>query len=295
VIHRIAEKIKAGTKFFLGHGATNDHEGRESVGEVVTSFVKELGGRLSHIIIGHFPNPEKVKEMDVCSMEADIYTDNENVVGDVNEISGIALASSDKENPAFPGALRLGTVQCFESESNQTRNKEKDMALTFEEVKKAIREMNIHPWQLYDIDDIKNDRIFSKTFTENESLRNENETLKKKSTEIETKSKEAIRQLDVTKATKQLDALMEDLTDKQKKYITKRFNPETMSDLTEDGLKKFVENSKKEFAETARLFGADAAEESGEGKDKKKIGGGEEDDSSKSMEDKALEIMGVKK
>ncbi len=72
VIRRLAEKITEGTKFFIGHGNTNAHEGRESVGEVIASFVKEISGRLSHIIIGHFPNSESVKEMDVCSMEANI-------------------------------------------------------------------------------------------------------------------------------------------------------------------------------------------------------------------------------
>lgn len=289
MIHRIAQKIKEGTKFFLGHGATNSHEGRESVGEVIASFVKDIGGRLSHIIIGHFPDETKVKDMDVCSMEADIYTDNENVVGDVNEISGIALGSSDKENPAFPGALRLGTVQCFdEGEKNKTSNKEKKMALTFEEVKSAIRDMNIHPWQLYDLDDIKNDRVFSKAFTELESLRNENEKLKKDNEEIQTKSKEAVRQLDITNAKKQLDAVMEGLTDKQKTFITKRFNPDSQEDLTEDGLKKFVENAKKEFAETARLFGAE-----GETGGKPKSGESEET-SSEDMEEEALKLMGVK-
>lgn len=224
-------------------------------------------------------------------MEADIYTDNENIVGDVNEISGIALGSSNMENPAFPGALRLGTVQCFDEggENQNQRQKEKDMALTFEEVKKAVREMNIHPWQLFDLDDIKNDRIFSKTFTELESLRNENTTLKKEKDDIENKSKDAIRQLDVSKSKEKLNTFMEDLTDKQKKFITARFKPENLEDLTDDGIKKFVENTKKEFADTAKLFGEEAVTTTKSGEQTS-----EEDDASKSMEDKALELMGVK-
>lgn len=289
MIRRIAEKIKDGTKFFLGHGDnTNAHQGRQSVGEVVSSFVKEIGGRLSHIIIGHFPDENKVRDMDVCSMEADVYTDTDNLVGDINEISGIALGSSDVENPAFPGAFRLGTVQCFDDEGEKNKSrKEKIMALTFEEVKEAVRSMNIHPWQLYSIDDIKNDRIFSKSFTELESLRNENVTLKKEKGEIEEKSKEAIRQADVVKAKSQLDTHMEDLTDKQKKFITKRFDPTTMEDLSENGLKKFVEDSKKEFAETAKLFGDQETVV-------KDSGSGEEETSSGSMEEEALKTLGVK-
>jgi len=293
VIRRIAEKIKEGTKFFLGHGETNAQEGRESVGEILTSFVKEVGGRLSHIIIGHFPNEEKVKEMDICSMEADIYTDDENVVGDVNEISGIALASSDTENPAFPGALRLGTVQCFDESGQNSRTKEKKH-MTFEEVRAAVREMNIYPHQLFDVDAIKNDRTFSKIFTENETLKVENEKLKKDSKEIEDKSKEAVRQLDITKGKEKLDSFMEDLTEKQKTFITGRFKPESLEKLDDDGIKEFVENAKKEFAETARLFGD---KESGKVTTEKKSEEGEEEelDPSASMEDKALKELGVTK
>ncbi|MHA1302146.1 MAG: hypothetical protein ACTSPI_00390 [Candidatus Heimdallarchaeaceae archaeon] len=287
VIRRIAEKIKEGTKFFLGHGETNAQEGRTPVGEVLSSFVKEIGGRLSHIIIGHFPDEEKVKEMDICSMEADVYTDNENIVGDVNEISGIALASSDTESPAFPGALRLGTVQCFNESGQNLRRKEKDMALTFEEVRAAVRQMNIFPHQLYNIEEIKNDRTFSKIFTDNETLKIENEKLKKENADIQNKSKEAIRQLDITKATAKLETFMEDLTDKQKKFITKQFKPELLEKLDDDGIKEFIENSKKEFAETAKLFGAEVLT------DTKKTSNESEEDEDKTMAEKALKELGV--
>jgi len=285
VIQKIAEKIKEGTKFFLGHGETNAQEGRESVGEILASFVKEIGGCLSHIVIGHFPNEEKVKNMDVCSMEADIYTDNENIVGDVNEISGIALASSDKENPAFPGAFRLGAVQCFNGDK---KKKENNHMITFEEVKTAVREMNIAPHRLYEVEDIKDDKTFSKIITENETLKTENEKLKKESTDIETKSKEAIRKLDETKAKETLDTFMEDLTDKQKTFIAKEFKPELLEKLDDEGIKEFVENAKKEFTETAKLFGSTETITP-----KSKETGNKEEDEDKTMADKALTELGV--
>jgi len=285
VIRRIAEKIEEGTKFFLGHGATNDQEGRESVGEVITSFVKEIGGRLSHIIIGHFPDKEKVMNMDVCSMEADIYTDDENIVGDINKVSGIALANSDIENPSFSGALRLGTVQCF---NQALKNKEKKM--TFDEIKSAIRELNVYPWQLFTLEDIKNDRIYGKLFEDNDKLKAENEKLSKEYKEVMDKSKEAIHKLDVSEAQGKLDGFMKDLTDKQKTFITGRFKPKELENLSDDGLKEFIENSKKEFAETARLFGVEKAEDLEKGKSNK----GEESSSSVTMEEQALVELGVK-
>lgn len=288
MIRRIAEKIEEGTKFFLGHSNTNEHDGRESVGEVISSFVKEIGGRLSHIIVGHFPDENKVRNMDVCSMEADIYTDNENIVGDINNISGVALASSDTENPAFPGALRLGTVQCFDT---KTKNKEKKK-MNFEEIKTAIREMNVFPWQLFTIDDFKNDRVFGKLFEDNSKLKAENEKLSKENKEVLDKSKEAIHKLDVSKSEVKLETFMEDLTDKQKTFIKKQFQPDKLEDLSDDGLKKFVEDSKKEFAETAKLFGSGIEKnlpKGGEG------GEGEESDTSGTMEEKALKELGVDK
>ena len=291
VIRRISEKIKEGTKFFLGHGETNAQEGRKSVGEILSSFVKEIGGRLSHIIIGHFPDEEKVKDMDVCSMEADIHIDNENVVGDVNEISGIALASSDTENPAFPGAIRLATVQCFDIEvKNREGNKMPEpTVLTFEQVRAAVKSMNIYAWQLYSLEEMKNDKTYGKLFDDNDTLKAENERLKKESTEIETKSKEAVRQLDVTNAKGKLETFMEDLTDKQKKFIVGRFKPESLEKLDDDGIKEFVENSKKEFAETAKLFGTEVITDTKPG-DK---GSGSEDEEDKTMAEKALKELGV--
>ncbi len=289
VIRIISEKIKEGTKFFLGHGETNSNEGRKSVGEVVTSFVKEIGGRLSHIIIGHFPNEDKVRNMDVCSMEADIYTDNENIVGDINNISGVALASSDVENPAFPGALRLGTVQCFDT---KIKNKEKKtMPMTFEEIKTAIRDMNVFPWQLFTIEEFKNDRVFGKLFEDNSKLKVENEKLSKENKEVLDKSKEAIHKLDVSKSEVKLETFMKDLTDKQKIFIKKQFQPEKLENLSDEGLKKFIEDSKKEFAETAKLFGRGTQEDSSKNNDS----GSEKTDTSGTMEDKALKELGVDK
>ena len=289
VIRRISEKIKEGTKFFLGHGETNAQEGRESVGEILSSFVKEIGGRLSHIIIGHFPDEEKVKNMDVCSMEADIYTDDENTVGDVNEISGIALASSDTENPAFPGAIRLATVQCFDiDKKTREGNKMPEKPLTFEEVRAAVKSMNIYAWQLYSLEEMKNDKTYGKLFDDNDTLKAENERLKKESTEIETMNKEAVRQLDVTKAKEKLETHMEDLTDKQKKFIVGRFKPESLEKLDDDGIKEFVENSKKEFAETAKLFGTEVITDTKPGEK-----GSEEEEGDKTMTEKALKELGV--
>lgn len=293
VIHQIAEKIKQGTKFFIGHGENNSHDNRESVGEVLTSFVKEIKGKISNVIIGYFPEKEKVNEMDTCSMEADVFTDNDNIVGDVNDVSGIALGSSDKDNPAFPGALRLSMVQCFGKEDDKDENKPKEKQMTFEDIKKGIRDLNIRPWQIFTLDDMKEDRNYGKLFSENSTLKSDNERLTNENKEIKDKSKEAIRTADVTSSKGRLDKIMEEgYTDKQKKFIGGRFDPEAFEDLSDDKLKEYVENGKKEFADTAKLFGVDVMDSNGTGEKKKESSGDTEE---LTPEEEALKIMsGVK-
>ncbi len=162
-------------------------------------------------------------------MEADVYTDDENIVGDVNDISGVALGNSDKENPAFPGALRLSTVQCF--------GKEGDKTMTFEEIKKAISDMNIHPSQLFNEDDIKNDRELGKVFVENSALKIEKDKHEKDYKKLKTESEEAIKKTDISEASARLDKLMgEEYTDKQKEFIKSRFNPSVLDDLSDKKL-----------------------------------------------------------
>jgi regulator of replication initiation timing len=265
VIKILSEKIQNGIKFFVGHGSDNSTDNRESVGEVLSSFTKEIKGRLSNVIIGWFPNKEKVQAMDICSMEADIHTDEEsNIVGDINKVTGIALGNSKVDDPAFPGALRLNMVQCFTEVKPNLEKEKRRMEIsdiTFEMVKQRVHELNIFPWQLYELKDFQEDKHLSKIFTENATLKAENERLSTENKEINDKSKETIRKSELTTAQDKLDKLMtEGFTDKQKQFIKKEFNPEIVEDLSEEGLNKFIDEGKKKFAETAKLFGAEGSE-----------------------------------
>jgi len=292
VIQKLAQTIKTGVKFFVGHGSTNDHTDRESVGEIVASFVKDIGGKVSNVIIGHFPDEDKVSTMDVCSMEANVYTDEENIVGDINDVSGIALANSDSESPAFAGALRLNSVQCFEIQAKKPGEGDDKMGqetITFEQVRSAVKSMNIFPHQLFDENDMRKDNEFSKLYTNESKLSSENERLTKENTEMKDKNKEALRSVDVTNAQSQIsEFLKEGLTEKQVKFITDRFKPEEMDDLTEVGINKFIEESKKDFADTAKFFGV--AEKHSEGT---KPENKDQTDETGSMEDEALKLIGV--
>ncbi len=289
MIHRLAQKIKEGTKFFIQHReGTNSHEGRETVGEVLTSFVKEIGGKLSNIIIGHFPYASKVKDANVCSMEANITTSG-NIVDDVNEVSGVALGNSNIESPAFPGALRLNTVQCFGENTNNNsgegENNMPDKSLSFHDIKDAIKDMNIFPWQIFTPEEMQKDKVFGKLYEDNSILQTENESLKTKYATLETSSKESVRANNIIKAQTSLEELMkEGFTDKQKTFIKDRFKPETLEKLDEPSLKEHLENEKKVFSDTAKLFGVESSTS------KSSSAGTEEE---KTLEEQALEILGV--
>ena len=105
-----------------------------------------------------------------ASIEANIHETN-GIVGDINDISGIALGSSDKDSPAFPGARRLAAIQCFGDSAGGEPGKEipgegRDKMPTFGEIKQAIKDMNIYPNQLFTEEEIRADRKFGKVYDE---------------------------------------------------------------------------------------------------------------------------------
>lgn len=293
VIHRLAQKIQAGTKFFVNHNADNSHENRISVGEVIKSYIKDIGGKISNIIIGHFPNNENIKDMDVCSVEAEIYTDERNIVGDIENVTGIALGNSNESHPAFPGAVRLAAVQCFNTSG------EGEKTVTFEEVKKAIKDMNIHPWQLFNEEDLKNDREFGKIFERVSKAESENERLTKELKESKEASQDAEKKALASSAKSRLDEKMgEGYTEKQKRYIKERFDPEQLQDLSDQGLDKFLESAREDFSKTAKLFGVSEENDKGtstkDNNENKKSGGtSEDDDPAENLMQEALKEMGV--
>lgn len=280
-VRRVKDFFVKSVQFFVGHGKTNDHEGRKTVGETVGSLVKEIGGKLSTIVIGHFPDSAAVAKMDVCSMEADVITTGMNIVSDLKRLTAVALGSSDKDSPAFPGAVRLAQLQCFEQDSDPDKNRnssgeegEEDMALTFEEIRKGIKDLNIMPWQVFEKEDLVNDRTFGKEFEELEKLRTENKTLLEENKKLEDGKKGAERQGQLIDAKDRLTkSIPEGATEKQKAFIKRNFNPDKMEDLSDEALKNYVVNATKEYSDVAKLFGV--AEDNNSDSDSDDGSGGE--------------------
>ena len=250
--------VKTGTKFFVGHNNDNSTNNREPMGEVVTSFTKEVNGLLSNIVVGHFPEESNVDSMDIISMEANIDTDMYNNVENVVGLSGIAMGSSQTDSPAFPGAKLMAAIQCFEEEPDKNKpNLEKEHKMpTFAEVQTFVKEHNVHPSQLYNEKQIQSDREFSHIFDESSKLKADNELLKTDNEKMKVSSADNLKKDNQREAKTFLDGFIkEGYTDKQKEFILKRFDPTSLEDMTETGVKGFLTNTEKEYSDFAKLFG----------------------------------------
>jgi len=265
-IRRLAEAVKSGTKLFERHGKDNSHEGRKPLGEVIGTFTREIGDKLQAVAVTVLS--EDRPDLDVCSVEADADIDaGSGLVGDVDDVSAIALSSSKVDSPAFAGAQRLAVLQCFgepagaghkddAGETGKPGEGKNRMEVTFDDVKKFVRERNVFPNQLFTLDDLKNDRTFAPILQAGETAKAERDSFKAKAEELEKSSAAAIRKNAEAEARGRLEKLIpEGSTDRQKAFYLRRFDPAKLEKLDDEALKKHLEAEALEYAETAKLFG----------------------------------------
>jgi hypothetical protein len=258
-IQSIKNIVVKGIKFFKGHNEDNSTDNRKSFGEVVSNFEKEIDGKIHHIVVGYFPDKNAIVDSDIISMEADwTFLDNAGkwIADKIENITGIALGDSRIEQPAFTKAKLLGAVQA-------NLEKETKMEITFQDVVNFCKERNVWPSQIYSIDQIKSDREFMKHFIEFETKEKD---YKDKLKTIEDKAKIAEDKLkviegDYNKQTaksrfdNQLKTNNITLTEKEKLFIDSQFK--TLSDFSDESLKKFIDVSRESYKEMAKqgLFG----------------------------------------
>lgn len=249
-------------KLYSGHNEDNSTTGRESVGEVVGSLVKEIGGKVKTIAIACMDSLEN--NFDVCSIEANVYEEN-GIVSGVESITGIAVANSSNEQPAFEGARRLTPIQCFESvEEPPTLGDRKNMEITLKDLlsvpkdmfKQAVKERNFFPQQLFELEDMENDKVFGSVFKEKNELAKKAETLENEFNMFkESTAKEKKEFIKLNAKDTLMKTLPEGLTESQKAFITKGFDPDKIESLDEENLKSFVDSSLNEYNEYAKIFG----------------------------------------
>lgn len=257
-IQSLKNIVIKGIKFFKGHNADNSTNNREDFGEVVANFEKVIGDKTHHIVIGYFPDKSKVVDNDIVSMEADwTFLDNAGqwIAEKIEQITGIALGDSKKEQPAFSGARVLGEVQALG---------EGEKEMTFAEVRQFVIDHNVYPWQLFSIETMKADREFGKLLVEAEAkekkYKDDMAVLETRAKTAEEKAKTLESNFNKQTAKSRLDAQLKanniQLTEKEKAFMDIQFK--SLQDLSDDSLKMFITTSRELYKEAAAVFGEKA-------------------------------------
>jgi cation transport regulator len=259
-IQSLKNIITKGVKFFMGHNEDNSTENRQELGEVVADTQQEIDGELHHIVVGYFPDKEKVANTDICSQEAnwDLFETAKNYIADkITELTGIALGNSDYERPAFKGAKRLAMVQAFKIKAEETGQKigvqEMDLnTIPFDTLIGELKRRNFFPSEAFTIDDLKADRNFKSLFDDTK-IKQLEEKLKVSEDKIKVLEGEKVdlgKQIQVSTASKRFEKLLNEqedpLTGKQKLYLKTHFNTyleqNRINDVTDEGLNGFITN-----------------------------------------------------
>jgi hypothetical protein len=259
-IQSIKNVVLKGVKVFKGHNKDNSTDGRKEIGEIIYDTQQEINGKLNHVIYTyHIPELiEEAKKYDVCSQEANwnfIDAAGRLIADSIEKLTGVAFGISKENKPAFAEAKRLGFIQAFEEPKPPEKQRETLMTydeirknVTFQQLKQLIADFNGYPWQFFTEDDLRNDREFGKVFNENKVLKEANEKLK---TDFESQSnsiKEMERKTQISDAKTRLQNIAKDmnLPENRLKFITEQFT-ENQDDLSDDGLKAFIENQSEVF------------------------------------------------
>lgn len=270
VIRRIQATLQKGLKVFKGHNEDNSTRDRPPVGEIVASYLKEIGDKLRVIGIAAMDAVD-AKKFDICSIEADIYESN-GVVGDIDGITGLAVSNSEIDQPAFSNAKRMAVIQCFKSQEGpgDTGSKKKMpeeitlkdiMSAPISLLKEAIVNRQIHPNQIFTEKDVREDREFGKAFSEAEEMKKKVEETKKALEDKEKESKEAIRKNQEAEAKDKLGKLLpKTLTEKQKTFLMDQYDPSKMEKLDDASMEAYIKSGQEAFSKYAAMFSGESGE-----------------------------------
>jgi hypothetical protein len=263
-IQSIKNIITKGVKLFKGHSNDdNSIKGRRELGKIIHSFDQEINGKLHHLAITYHPENvrEEVKNYDMCSQEADwnlIESAGNLVAETIEKLTAVVLGKSQDNPPAFAGAKKLGMIQAFEAvetkeKKTMTYEEIRDELLKFSRssgerinlIKGLLNDFGLHPRHIFTLEQLKEDHDFSKFFQEKDELTEKKSTLEKQLEVLQDENKKLERNVLIKDAKIRLINIAKDmqLQEPQIKFVEDQFN-ENQEDLTDEGLKQFVESQK---------------------------------------------------
>lgn len=160
-IKGLYDKLEIGIKLFHGHAATNEHAGRPSIGMIVGKALKDIGDRLTAVVIAYIKPEFRHLPLDVASIEATVRLDEGGQLTDmdVGEITGIALGNSAVNTPGFAGATLLAQVQAFADQRDQRKALGGGAMPTVSELIEAIRADKMKPSDLFGVEALSEDTV----------------------------------------------------------------------------------------------------------------------------------------
>ena len=177
----------------------------------------------------------------------------EPIADKLQKLTVIALSTSGNDKPAFSGAVKLGMVQAFEDDKTTLGIGASRMGIkdaSFEDLTQEVKRRNIFPNQLYSFKEIENDREFSSHFDQVKQYKSKLEELQTNYDQIKTEKTNLERKGQLSTLKNRLKNILNDpsrgLTDRQKLFIENGIDEDSI-DLTDDGLKNFVDRETKSY------------------------------------------------
>jgi len=235
-IKSLYDKLKVGTKVFHLHAQTNEHEGRRSIGQMVGKAMEKIGDKLSAIVINYIEPAARSMGLDIASMEADLRIDTDGdsvIVSGIDDVTGIALASSKFNRPGFPGATLLATVQELAGGGQ--------VALTKEEVIAWIKENKVNPSEVFSNNKLKEDPVVQ-TIVESDSAKDYALRKKAENALVDARAEWEKKETQLTGEVKtyKTKALSSDISQKAKDLMTQRKLGEQEIGFISDYIKDFT-------------------------------------------------------
>lgn len=270
MIVQLGHKLQLGTAIFIAHKDTNEHKGREQIGEVIGKTVKYVNDKLSALAAVYIYPQYRQLNLDVASIEAEmVYMQGDNNSADVIEVdkvTAIALDSSDVAQPAFKGATLLGIVQAFAKEGDEPMK-------TKEEIIAAIKENKFNITDIFTPDDIvdsepakqSRQKEYAHAKRIEEQLGQEHEKVIDLTKKNEDLTKQVGSLNEAVNSTQVKDLFGKSvetrkLDDKQKAFIEKHIggfkSSKTGEELKTD-FERFMDGQMKDFEDYAKIMGID--------------------------------------
>ena len=243
-VEQLHSKIAAGLQLFHGHGATNDHAGREPIGEVAGKRAMKIGERLSSVVACWIYPEFRALPFDVASIEANVTMDQTPrglVVATVDQVSGIALGNSRVNKPGFAGATLLGQLQAF---ADKKRIKENLMDLTLEDVRTFLKTEKVKPSDLFGPEDMAADPTVRGLAEDRVRERIAGEFARRKEAEEKLQGIEAKHKADLEARDKRIQDLQ---IGEAKSKVGQLFDAQRASRKLDDRQTKFIQNRLARF------------------------------------------------